>query len=440
MANEQVQYIDLDLHRWQDDEIDIRSQFKGRVGDVNDPIKFRFLWDHMPYDMRGATIYYGGQDPNAKTHIHKTQPQKESTRDNLQFGRCTVHFDEYTFKAPGDWDEFFIRVEKDGQVISTVNVMMHVLDDGMLAHIGEDSKGYWQDMIEIVDQFKAKEAQLEDAITKLEAQNADQLNDLTKDALDKLKSLRDQCLQQIKDAIAAIDDPKDGLMVRYQTLLTMTREIKETLKQAQFHQKANQYDTIAKMKSDVTLMDGDSAIVKGAENYNDGKGAVYAIRSKRTEDQPDGVHLIALNNGTVAERNDSIISQGYLHDHGIFPNAGTVKLGTAHLKLGDDQYPQFSVRIYQYGAGIPQPEGVDIAGGTASYDVQCRVVRIDPETVDVYLSPEHYTDYFSDYHLDSPEANCGGDSAYLYTGINCMQVQVHGAEMVRFDVATNFKC
>lgn len=429
MANEQVQYIDLDLLRWQDDEVDIRKFFKGRVGDVNDAIKIRFLWDRTPYDMRNTTIYYGGLDPNAKTHLHHTEPQKESTRDNLQFGRCTVEFDEFTFQAPGDWDEFFIRVEKNDQVVSTVNVKMHVLDDGMLAHIGEDSKGYWQDMVDLVDKAKAKEAEIEADIQKAGA-----------DALDELKSKKDSLLAQIKDALAAIDDPKDGLMVRYSSLLTIAKQIQDILKQAQFHYKANQYDTIAKMKADTTLMDGDMAIVKGSEDYNDGKGAVYAIRSKRAEDQPDGVHLIALDNNTMAERNDSVVSAGYLHDHGIFPNAGTRKLGTAHLKLNSDQYPVISTRIYQYGAGIPQPDGVDMAGGTASYDVECRAVRVDPETVDVYLSPEHYTDYFSGYHLDSPEVHCGGDSAYLGTGINCLQVQAHGAEMVGFDVTTDFEC
>lgn len=429
MANENVQYIDLDLLRWQDDEVDIRKFFKGRVGDVNDAIKIRFLWDQTPYDMRGTTIYYGGQDPEAKTHLHQTEPIKESTRDNLQFGRCTVQFDEYTFQNPGDWDEFFIRVEKNGQVVSTVNVKMHVLDDGMLAHIGEDSKGYWQDMIDLVDKAKAKEAEIE--------ADMQQAGD---DALNDLKSKKDSLLTQINDALAAIDDPKDGLMVRYSSLLTITTQIQDTLKQAQFHYKANQYDTIAKMKADATLMDGDMAVVKGSEFYNDGKGAVYAIRSKRADDAPDGVHTIALDNGTIAERNESIVSTGYLHDHGIFPNAGTKKLGTAHLELNGDLYPIISARIYQYGAGIPQPDGVDMAGGTASYDVEVRAVRVDPKTVDIYLSPEYYKDYFSDYHLDSPEANCGGDSAYLGTGINCLQVQAHGAQMVSFDVTPDFEC
>lgn len=440
-------YIDLDLFRWQKEEVDITSQFKGHVGDVDEPIRLRLLWDGLPYDMRGKKIMYGGSDPNAQDHLHTAYPQKVAKQDNLEQGRFTLYFDRYTFKKEGYWDQFYFKVvdgEGDNQkVISTVNVKMYVIGDTALAHIGEDSKGYWQDMVDLVNQFKEKEQQLEDSITQLEQQDADQIDALTKDALDKLKTLRDNCLQQIKDAIAAIDDPKDGLLARYQVLLTMTREIQQTLKQAQFHEKANQYDTIAKMQADDTLMDGDMAIVKGSEFYNDGKGAIYSIRSKRAEDQPDGVHLIALNNNTMAERNDSVVSTGYLADHGIYPNAGRVKVGTAHIELGKDAngfpyvFPEVRGFIGKYGAGLGGA-GTTPAGGSEVYDVTVRPVRVSATQIDIYISPEMIKGLMADFAMKQPDANVGGSFAYIYSEIYTLQVEFKGAIVKSFDIDADF--
>lgn len=425
--------IAMDIAKEGSEVWDLTPYFKGRVGDNLFGLQVVMSNMGQLIDATGMKPYIHGQvgsysfDNDSKIQMAADAADVTYTGDPGDCGpngQVTYHFPEQMFPKEGIFYGFIGLMDDsdDGgnAHYSGVDVWFRVL--GGVAQMGHSCDVYVSELDQAITNFREKIRQVQN------------------DDIDQFNQVLDQYKQKLLDALASVDDPKAGLMARMSSLETMAKQVLDNIQAGQFHYKENQYDTIAKMKADGTLLDGDSAIVKGAEDYNDGKGAVYAIRSKRTEDQPDGVHLIALDNGTVAERNDSIVSQGYLHDHGIFPNAGTVKLGTAHLKLGDDQYPQFSVRIYQYGAGIPQPEGVDIAGGTASYDVQCRVVRIDPETVDVYLSPEHYTDYFSDYHLDSPEANCGTDSAYLYTGINCMQVQAHGAEMTSFDVATGFEC
>ena len=428
----EFQRVTLDLTRYENQVMDISGKFNARIADDNDHLHLLITDNGYPQNVSNWTVSWGGTDHDMNIHHHQKRINDLSIYrgDAPAVGKFTLPFDAKTFNVPGTWDQFFITfADENGETVSTVDLKFNVFKNSWIMSAGQAGRDYIEEFEEILNQ-----------VTKAGNDETDDIHNFGKKFRDDLNTWITDYKQKINDALAAVDDPRTGLMVRYASLLEMTKQVQETLKNAQFHGKANQYSTIADLKADTTLMAGDTAIVKGAEDYNDGKGAVYAIRSKRTEDKPDGVHLIALDNGTVAERNDSIVSQGYLHDHGIYPNAGTIKLGTAHLKLGDDQYPQFSVRIYQYGAGIPQPEGVDIAGGTASYDVPCRGVRIDPETVDVYLSSEHYTDYFSDYHLDSPEASCGDDSAYLYTGINCMQVQVHGAEMARFDVATNFKC
>lgn len=417
----EFQRVTLDLTRYEHQVMDISGKFNARVADDNDHLPLLITDNGYPQNISNWTVSWGGTDYDMNVHHHQRRIEELPLHhgDAPAVGKFTLPFDNKTFNVPGVWNQFFITfADEEGQTVSTIDLHFDVYKNTWLMSAGQAGRDYVQEFEEV----------LQKVINAGDEEMA------------SIKKWIADYKQKITDAIAAVDDPKTGLMVRYASLLEMTKQVQETLKNAQFHGKANQYSTIADLKADATLMAGDTAIVKGAEDYSDGRGAAYAIRSKRTEDQPDGVHLIALDNGTVAERNDSIISQGYLHDHGIFPNAGTKKLGTAHLKLNGDLYPVISARIYQYGAGIPQPDGVDMAGGTASYDVEVRAVRIEPETVEIYISPEHYKDYFNDYHLDSPESNCGGDSAYLYTGISCMQVQAHGAEMTSFDVATNFKC
>lgn len=428
----EMQRVTIDLTRYEHTVMDISGKFNARVADSNDHLHLNITNNGHPVNVTRMGISWGGTDNDANIHRHirRIEDLPLYPGDAPAIGKFTLPFDGKTFNVPGAWQQFFLTFsDADGNTVSSVDLKFDVYGNSWLMSIGKAGQDYIEEFEQILNK-----------VTQAGNEETDGIHDFGKKFRDELTTWITDYKQKITDALAAVDDPKDGLMVRYQALLEITKQVQETLKQGQFHGKANQYNTIADMKSDATLIAGDTAIVKGAEDYNDGNGAVYAIRSKRTEDKPDGIHLIVLDNGTVAERNDSIASAGYLHDHGIYPNAGTKKLGTAHLKLNGDLYPVISARIYQYGAGIPQPDGVDMAGGTASYDVEVRAVRVDPETVDIYLSPEHYKDYFSDYHLDSPEANCGTDSAYLYTGINCLQIQAHGAEMKSFDVVQDFEC
>ena len=431
--NGQHYRIAIDIAKEGSELFDLTSYFKGRVGDNR--FGLQVVWSNMGslLDTQGQKPFIQGQvglgsiddnkmlqmAPDASTVSYTGKPE-----DCGPNGQVTYYFPEQMFPKEGYFKGFIGLIDdSDGSGkarYSGVNIWFRVLDG--VATMGKAAQFYISDLDAAIANSK------EELRQALDTQDETVQNWIKKNQ------------QAIQDALAAINDPKTGLWLQYQHLLEIGNQVKELFQNGEFHQKANQYNTIADMQADSMLMAGDTAIVKGSENYNDGKGGVYAIRVKRTEDNPDGVHLIALPNGTMAEMLDSITTPTYLKEHGIYPNAGTHKLGTAHLTLGDDRYPVISARIYQYGAGVPQPEGVDIAGGTASYDVGVRAVRIDPETVDIYLSPEHYRDYFSGYHLDSPEANCGGDSAYLSTGINCLQIQAHGATVDSFDVVHDFEC
>ena len=429
-------YIDLDLFRWQDEEVDITQQFKGHVGDVDAPIRLRLLWDGLPFDVRGAKIAYGGSDPNAQTHMHYAYPQKEAKQDNLQQGRFTLHFDRFTFKKPGYWDQFYFKVIKgdgdDQQVISTVNVKMFVIGDVALMHIGEDSKGYWQDMVDLVQQFKEKEESLERNIQSLSDGKKQAINDLAADAIQKLGDLRDKCKQEIKDAIAEIDDPKDGLMVRYQTLMTMTKQIQETLKDAQFHDRVFQYATIGDLKEAIQPLPGDLAITQGWEARDDGRGAFWRIRVKRDGETAIGVNTILLSSGYIAER-----------DYGIVQDMEPIHLGTVSFTsvANDDGFkdlmPSAHLYVSKYGAGIAQVS-VDMAGGSAVSEVKVQPIY-NGEKADIYISPADIRFRMPDINFETPSSiTCDGPNVYVSFNVFTLTVSLKGAKAMGFELDKDF--
>lgn len=73
------------------------------------------------------------------------------------------------------------------------------------------------------------------------------------------------------------------------------------------------YDSVAAMKADTTLAEGQTAFTKGYSVINDGGSAVYTIREKTEGDVEDGRSLIFLDNGNVAELIDieNYIPAGY---------------------------------------------------------------------------------------------------------------------------------
>ena len=103
-------------------------------------------------------------------------------------------------------------------------------------------------------------------------------------------------------------DPKTGLYVRYNQLLDMTKQIQETLKQAQFHDRPFRAENSGRDESLRTINRCDIAITQGWDNYDDGHGAYWNIRVKHKDETPDGENVISLDNGMVAERNSSLIS------------------------------------------------------------------------------------------------------------------------------------
>src|SRR5699024_11079380 len=176
------------------------------------------------------------------------------------------------------------------------------------------------------------------------------------------------CHQEIKDAITEIDDPKTGLMARYETLNTMAKQIQETLNLAQFHDRIFQYENVEKMKAAILPLPGDLVVTQGWEARDDARGGFWRIRAKRDRLTANATATIELDTGYIAER-----------DFGIVEDMAPIHMGTVTYEAKADAdgfvdlMPSVHMYVSKYGAGIPQVD-VDIAGGSAVSEVKVQPV------------------------------------------------------------------
>lgn len=226
-------YIPMDLLRSQDETIDITDSFKGRVGDVNSYIKLWIYSNGMVQDLDGWRIMFQGIDPehnDFRTYLNFADDQK---MDNIRIGRVTCYFDANIFQTEGQWEQaFFSFIDPNGNVVSTVNVILEVMDNGIYARMGVHAKSVIEEFQELVkklsDLVDQDSQEVNDKVTQLKS-DLDTLGDSTKNDFNNWLANYKQALN---DAMAEINDPKDGLYVRYSQLLEMTKQIQETLKQA----------------------------------------------------------------------------------------------------------------------------------------------------------------------------------------------------------------
>ena len=164
-----------------------------------------------------------------------------------------------------------------------------------------------------------------------------------------------------------------------------TKQIQETLKQAQFHDRPFQLKTVAEMKAYAPLIAGDIAITQGWDNYDDGHGAYWNIRVKHKDEVPDENNVISLDNGMVAERNSSLVSADSLED---FLYGYTIE-----IKHNQGEYP--IPRVFYYEDAI----GTEINGlGSASHGlgevnvkyIPARAEYKDPNTILVKIPRNFY--------------------------------------------------
>lgn len=351
------QYIPVDLLRSQDETIDIADSFKGRVGDINSYLKLWVYSNGLAQDIRNWRVLFFGTDPEHNDfRVYLTMADNQKL-DQQRIGRVTLYFPDNVFQIGGKWEEAYLSfIDPDGNVVSTVNFNLVVQGSNFYARMGVHAKSVIDEFNDILkklqDEADIDTEQLKKIVDDTNKMLTELGNDTKKDFLDWLAKYK----QSLQDALAAVDDPKEGLMTKYSSLLTMAKQIQEILKQAQFHDRPFHFATVNAMQKYTALMDGDLAITHGWDNYDDGHGAYWNIRVKHKDETPDEQNVISINTdmGLVAERNSSLLSADSLED---FLYGYTIE-----IKHNQGEYP--IPRVFYYEDAI----GTEINGlGSASH-------------------------------------------------------------------------
>lgn len=402
MALREKARLTLDLTRYQDQILDISGYFKGRVGDTDDYLPVYITSNSLPVDLRGWQYEYGGVDNQGHAHRHIYPIESTGRNDQIALGRVTLHFDERTFNVPGHWQQFFVRfINRDGATVSTVDMDFDVIDDQFFAHVGDAGRDYIEEFEKILKMVTDEGTTVKGKIDEAGAK-------YSKEFQDWLANYK----QSLHDAMAEIDDPKDGLLIRYNSLLSMAQQITEKLKQAQFHDRAWQFSDVPTMLSYEELAANDLAFTKGWDNYDDGHGAVWQIRVKHKDEVPDGTNVLALSNGMVAERNASMVTADSLEDL-LYGYEITIVHNQA-------DYPEPKVMYYEYAIGT-EPNGLAKGpkgfGQTNTKLVPCMATYPDANTIKVRLPRNFYLN-------DAPNFEQSAGAWYVHDGYQSIKISL----------------
>lgn len=375
MAVANNQYINFDLLRYQNEVLDITNKFKGRVGDTQDYIKLFVTSNSYPVDLRGMKLLFGGVDPKQVAHRHYLDFRADQKTDNLEQGRCTVYFDENTFNYEGEWTQAYFKfIDENGNTVSTVNMKLVAMGDQVYAAVGQVANI-------TIDEFDKEYEKVREAGKKTEAL----FNSLSADAKVKYQAAYDEYKQAIQEAYDAIFNAQTGLKVNYDRLQEIAQHIQETLRQAQFHDRPFQFDTVAIMKKYLELQDGDLVITSGWDSKDDGHGNVWQVRAKKRDETPDEINVIALQSGYVAERNLSMVSTDSLED---------IMYGYS-IKIVHNQkdYPKPTVFYYENAIGTEIGGlGAGSFGETLTKLVPCEAEYTDNSSIVVRIPRNFYMD------------------------------------------------
>ena len=366
--------VELDLTRYEDQELDISGKFNARVADSQDTIPLWIKDNGYPIDIRKYGLIYGGTDNKMVLHRHiikKVGDLPLERGDSPVIGKFTLPFDNRTFNVPGKWNQFFIRfIDENGNTVSSIDLKFDVFKDSFFASIGSAEDAYVEEFEDILKELKT----------------------IGDEDSAEFKQWIAEYKQKLQDALAEVDDPKDGLLVRYSTLLDMTKQIQETLKQAQFHDRPFQLKTVADMKAYTPLMAGDEVITQGWDDYDDGHGGYWNIRVKHKDETPDENNVISLDNGMVAERNSSLVSADSLED---FMYGYSIKI--VH---GQGRYPDATVHYYEDAIGT-EANGLGNTthgfGQTNTKSIPCEVDYQDANTAVVRIPRNFYLEDAPNY-------------------------------------------
>lgn len=417
--------VEMDLTRYKGQEVDISGKFNARAGDTQDFVAMWIKSNGFPNDIRRWGVRWGGTDPNMVPHRHRIDcigdlPLKRG--DQPAIGKFTLPFDKRTFNVPGKWNQFFIEFfDENGETVSTVDLSFDVFDNSFFAHMGDAENIYVEEFEKILQR-----------VTQTGTNEEDKIKEFGKDFKDSMTTWIDKYKQSLLDAIKEVNDPKDGLYIRYQQLLDMTKQIQETLKAAQFHDRIFQYATIQDMKDAVQPLPGDFVATQGWDNRDDARGGFWRIRVKREGETADNKRTIELGTGYIAER-----------DFGIVQDMDPIHLGTVTFDAVTDAngftdyMPDTHLYISKYGAEVAQVD-VDMAGGSEVSEIKIQPI-FNGNQIELYISPAAIRYRMPDVNMETPSsAECDGPNVYIGFNIYTLTVAMKGAKATGFTVDKDF--
>lgn len=121
----------------------------GRVSDQSVDIPLWIKYDGQPYDLTGYQLGFYGRDAKGVAKIALQDPVGPA----IQAGRVTFTMPGAAFQAAGQYQEAWFRIEKDGQLVSSLNVTFNVLENNV--EFGVDDEPYYSEIEKLINDFKS---------------------------------------------------------------------------------------------------------------------------------------------------------------------------------------------------------------------------------------------------------------------------------------------
>lgn len=130
------------------------EQLNGRQGDNMRPAYLQLVRSDdgvvSPWNLSGCKVELGGKDYSGKVKLTNT-----ATIMNAAKGMITLQIPAAFYQTVGDYQQAYLRILKDNQVVSTVNVALTVFESGLAISTG-DSVTYLGGIQSQIDQAQAR--------------------------------------------------------------------------------------------------------------------------------------------------------------------------------------------------------------------------------------------------------------------------------------------
>lgn len=345
--------------------------------------------DGSPFDLTGCNYWFEGKLPDK---VHKVIDAKHGVPIDPSNGQFRFDMPAQAFAVAGSYEQAFFRIMRGGQNVSTLEFDMEVLKDKVIS--GLIPRDYVTPFEDILDQIEDKQ---------------DQADSKTQAWLVDYKAKLEKVYQNFSTLLDDTSGKADQAVADWQT----------------------KFDT-AFQKLEQRYSDADSDIKDQMTKWQ------QQVTSLITDLNSDYASMQLTVNG-LNEKLDSIdkkadekdlVTQKQLDDY-IATNAQTQLGGTYQLDLSgisSSDFPRFRVYLYQYGAGIPQPDP-GFFGVKQTNEVALQP-QFSGEKVKFLLSHAQVKKYLDDFDATKLTTTYSSDKRWLYltSGVSTVGIQCINAK------------